>query len=94
MTNKSGYRLKSLDIRFNDWGEYKGKHTGKIAFENGEGEAFMFNLTPEDTEMYLQLISDKLVGSASQLADKLLSSMSLLPMAEKHASIEDAIIAP
>lgn len=92
MTNNNNYKLKSLDIRFQDYGEYKGKYMGKIAFENNQNEAFMFNLSPEETDKYLQLISEKMVGSASHLAENLLQSMNLLPMSDKHAAIEEATI--
>jgi hypothetical protein len=91
MTNKSGYKLKTLDIRYQDWGEYKGKYTGKIAFENGDNEAFTFNLTQAETQAYLDLLASKLMGSAATLADKLLDSMNLLPMVEKNTAIEEAI---
>lgn len=94
MTNKDGYKLKSLDIRLQDWGEYKGKYTGKISFENGSNDAFMFTLSQEETQAYLNLLAAKLVGSASHLADRLLNSMELLPTSDKHAAIEEAIPAP
>jgi len=94
ITNTQGFRLKSLDIRFQEYGEYKGKYTGRISFENAENEAFMFNLTPEETGKYLDLIAEKMVGSASHLAEKLLQSMNLLPPSEKVIAIEEAIVAP
>jgi len=93
MTNKNGYKLQSLDIRYQTYGEFKGKYTGKIAFENGDNEAFTFNLSQEETQSYLDLLASKLVGSASGLADKLLNSMNLLPPVEKNAAIEEAIVA-
>jgi len=73
------WRLKSLNIRFNDYGDYAGKYTGKIEFGNRDNEAFVFNLSPEDTEKYMALVSEKLVNSASHLGDKLLASLNLLP---------------
>ncbi len=75
----AGWRLESLNISFQTWGDYKGKYVGKVRFNNRDEEAFMFNLTPEDTEKYLQLINEKLVLTASHLGDKLLASMNLLP---------------
>lgn len=72
------WKLKSLKINFQEYGEFKGKYVGKIEFENDSSEAFMFNLSPEDTAAYMNLISDKLVKSASHLGDKLLTSLNLL----------------
>lgn len=73
------WKLKSLKINFQEYGEFKGKYVGKIEFENDDSEAFMFNLSPEDTAAYMNLIQDKLVKNASHLGDKLLSSLNLLP---------------
>ena len=49
--------LKSLNIELMQYGEYKGKFVGKIKFENGDQEAFMFTLTAEQSNEYLKLIS-------------------------------------
>lgn len=73
------YRLESLTIRYNDYGEYKGRHTGKITFQNNQSEGFMFNLSPEETGQFIKMIEPKLVASASQLGQKLLSSLAMLP---------------
>lgn len=72
------WKLKSLKINLQEWGEFKGKYVGKIEFENDTSEAFMFNISPEDTGLYMNLIQDKLVKTASHLGDKLLSSLNLL----------------
>lgn len=85
----AGWKLQRLDIEFQEYGDYKGKYVGKIKFASRENEAFMFNLTPEDTQRYIELVSDKLVNSASHLGDKLLASLSLLP-APKTIQIEAA----
>ena len=73
------WQLKSINIELATWGDYKGKYVGKIKFENDEQEAFMFNLSPEDCAKYMELISGKLINSASHLGDKLLASLNLLP---------------
>lgn len=73
------YRLESLTIRYNDYGEYKGKHTGKITFQNQQSEAFMFNLSPEETNAFIKMLEPKLVASASRLGQQLLSSLNMLP---------------
>lgn len=90
------WKLKSISITFQDWGDYKGKYLGKIAFENRVQEAFMFNIRPELCEDYLKLISKELVGAAGMLSEKLMHSLKLLPTSEliqiddKHtAMIED-----
>lgn len=75
----AGWKLESLRIEFQTYGDYKGKYCGKVRFNNREDEAFMFNLTPDDTEKYLQLINEKLVATASHLGDRLLASLNLLP---------------
>lgn len=73
------YRLESLSIRYNDYGEYKGRHTGKITFQNNQSEGFMFNLSPEETNEFIKMLEPKLVASASALGQKLLSSLAMLP---------------
>lgn len=73
------YRLESLTIRFNDWGEFKGRHTGKITFQNKEAEGFMFNLSSDETEQFIKLLEPKLIASATNLGKKLLSSLNMLP---------------
>lgn len=85
----AAWKLKRLDIQFQTYGDYKGKYVGKIEFDNRENEAFMFNMTPEDTQRYIELVSEKLVNSASHLGDKLLASLNLLP-APKTIQIESA----
>ncbi len=95
ITNTADYKLKTLRIEFKEYGEYKGKYVGTIAFENGVNEAFMFNLSPEKTAQYLELVSEELVKSASSLGEKLLQSMNLLPApTDKLSQIEEAIIQP
>lgn len=77
MTND--FRLESLTIRYNDYGEFKGRHTGKITFQNKESEGFMFNLSTEETGQFIKLLEPKLVASATILGQKLLSSLNMLP---------------
>lgn len=79
ITDNPKWRLKSLTIELQKWGEFKDKYIGKIQFENKDSEGFMFNLSPERTEKYLSLISEELVANASNLGDKLLQSLNLLP---------------
>lgn len=78
------WRLDSITIEFQQWGDYKGKYMGKIKFENREKEAFMFNIRPEMAEDYLRLIQGELVRNASTLGEKLLNSLNLLPETKKQ----------
>ena len=73
------FRLETLSIRYNDYGEYKGKFTGRVTFQNKESDGFMFNLSPEETGQFIKLLEPKLVASASNLGNKLLASLNLLP---------------
>lgn len=75
----AGWKLNSLHINFQTYGDYKGKYVGKVEFNNRENEAFMFNLSPDETTKYIDLVSEKLVHSASHLGDKLIASLNLLP---------------
>lgn len=73
------WKMKSISISFQEYGDYKGQYVGKIEYNNNENEAFMFKLYPEECQHYMKLISEKLVQSASHLGDKLLASLNLLP---------------
>lgn len=86
-----GWKLKSLNIQFQDWGDYKGKYTGKIQFENKESEAFTFNIKPEMVQEYLSLIKNELVSAASSLGDNLMNSLNLLPAPEEKKMIGEDI---
>ena len=91
INNENAWRLESLDIRFNDWGDYKGKYTGKVKFQNKENEAFVFNLTPERTAEYLNLIKNEVGAAATHLGDKIIQSLNLLPESIKPARIGEEI---
>jgi hypothetical protein len=73
--NDSQWRLKSINITFQEWGEYKGKYLGKIQFGNGQQEAFSFNITDEKALQFLSLIRDNVVDSASKLGERLMQSL-------------------
>lgn len=79
INNENGWRLETLNIRFNDYGDYKGKYTGKITFQNKENEAFSFNLSPERSAACLDLIKDEVGSQATRLGDKIIQSLNLLP---------------
>ena len=77
--NNAGWTLTDLTIRLEQWGEFKGKHVGKITFMNKASDAFTFNLSPEETQEYINLVAGRVVKSASHLGDKLLAQLNLLP---------------
>lgn len=87
-TTDAGWKMKSIKIEYQDWGDYKGKYVGKIQFENRDNEAFMFNIKPDTAERYMSLIKDELVDSANHLGERLLESLKLLPAANGTISIE------
>lgn len=69
------WQLKSLSIELMSYGDYKGKFVGKIKFENGENEAFVFNLDPMESNKFLELISEKVCLTASSLGEKIVESI-------------------
>jgi hypothetical protein len=78
-TLQPDWQLTSLNITFMTYGDYSGKYVGKVEFANRQRDAFVFTLSPEETQQYMTLISEKLVSNASNLGDKLLASLNLLP---------------
>lgn len=81
------WRLETLRIDFQSYGEFKGKHICKVEFKNSNNDAFTFNLSPDETLEYIHIINKKIIQSASYLGDKLLASLGLLP-APKIIEIE------
>lgn len=78
---QSNFELKSLSIEYQIWGEYKGKYVGKVKFENGNQDAFMFTLSTEETMEYINIISKKVGASAQQLGETIASSMQAIQVA-------------
>lgn len=90
INNPKKWQLESLVISFQNYGDYKGKHTGKIVFQNKQSDAFTFFLTPEKTNEYLHLIKDEISANASNLGQMLMQSLNLLPApADKMALAEE-----
>lgn len=73
--NSEEWRLKSLAIEFQEWGEHKGKYLGKVMFANGQKDAFTFSLTEDQSHEYLALVQQAVVRSANRLGDKVANSM-------------------
>lgn len=78
MENKEAWKVRSINIQFQDWGDYKNKYVGKIVFDNKEQEAFTFNLRPEMCEEYLRLISSEVGVAATELSQRIVTSLNLL----------------
>jgi hypothetical protein len=86
--NDDQWRLKSLSISFQEWGDYKGKYIGKIQFGNNQQEAFSFNIPEEKANAFLALVRDNIVDSAQKLGERVISSIPALE-ASKPTAIED-----
>lgn len=71
------YALKSINIQFAEYGEFKGKYIGKIVFENGNLEAFSFNITPDKADAYLKLMASEVVGASLELSKNLIESLGI-----------------
>jgi len=78
-TNNEEWRLKDLTIRYQEYGEFAGKYTARIEFQNKQTEGFTFKLSAEKTQAMLELIKDQLVDSATLLGENLLHSLNMLP---------------
>ena len=86
--NNEEWRLKSLFIDYQEWGELKGKYLGKVTFANGEKDSFNFSLTSEQSHEYLALIQQAVVKSANRLGEKVVNSMPK-PLPAPLNAIED-----
>lgn len=69
------WQLKSLSIELMGYGDYKGKFVGKIKFENGDNEAFVFSIDPVESNKFLELISEKVCLTASSLGERITESI-------------------
>ena len=75
--DKEQWRLSSLELKFNTWGEDEGKYTGKIEFRNGLYESFSFRIRPDMAEPYIDLIASDIVTGAESLGKRLIESLGL-----------------
>lgn len=74
---KNDWRLESIKMEFQNYGENKGKYVGKISFQNGEYESFSFKIHPDMAERYIHLMSKDICTSASALGERLIESLGL-----------------
>jgi len=89
--NDAEWRLKSINIRYEEWGEYKGKYLGKIEFANKQNEAFSFNINQDKAHEFLALIRDSVTESASRLGERLMQSLPKELVAPKAAALVEDI---
>jgi hypothetical protein len=75
--DKKVYRLQTLKIEMQGYGDHKGKYLGNITFRNGDYESFTFNITPEMVQPYIDLIAAEIVKSADNLGADLKKSLGL-----------------
>lgn len=76
-SKKNDWRLEKIELEFQTYGEDKGKYIGKIKFQNGEWESFVFKIYPDMAESYIKLISSDIVKCADNLANRLVESLKL-----------------
>jgi len=75
--NKDEWVLDNIELKFEKFGEDKGKYKGKITFQNGHWESFTFMIKSDMAQRYIEVISEDVVKSASQLSEKLIKSLNL-----------------
>jgi hypothetical protein len=82
----NNWRLDSIKLDFQTWGENKGKYAGSVRFENGDYESFSFKIRPDMAQPYINLIASDVVKGADALAQRLCVSLGL-----KENKDEDSI---
>ena len=74
MQNNQEWILKRLTIEFKHGYshlETEDHYEGRIEFTNGDNECFIIKLREDMTEPYLKLVSQEVINSAQQLADRM-----------------------
>ncbi len=80
---KNDWKLKSINFGFKKgWSCYTDeraddRYDGYIEFENGDQESFKFKIKKDMGQQFIDLIAEKIVTSADELADKLKESLNL-----------------
>lgn len=77
MENDKTWQLDEIRILYRDYGEYKGMYIGRISFKNKSEDSFVFNLSPEKADKFLQLIGHELVIQGNDLGKNLLKSIGM-----------------
>jgi hypothetical protein len=80
----SDWRVDKIEIKFEKGYNFKDdpeeridRYEGEIQFKNGENESFQFNIKPEMAGKYMDLISQEIVNTATELGEKLKKSLNL-----------------
>lgn len=71
------WKLEQIDLRFQSFGENKGKYEGYVEFQNGEYESFKFKIRPDMAQAYIDLIAADVVKGAESLGSRLIESLGL-----------------
>jgi hypothetical protein len=91
---KNDWKLDKIELEFNNYGENKGKYTGKVRFQNGDYESFSFKIRPDLAGPYVDLIAKDVVRGADSLARRLCESLGISDQLEtepvKFKSVEEA----
>ena len=74
---KDNWILQKIEIEFQQWGEDKGKYVGRIAFQNGDNESFVFKIRPEMAKPYIELMSKDIIKCAETLGERLTKSLGI-----------------
>ena len=77
LEKKDNWRLRKIELEFQNWGENKGKYVGKISFENGEFESFNFKIQPEMAQPYIDIMAKDIVKCAESLGSRLVESLNV-----------------
>lgn len=73
----NNWKLENIELKLERFGENKGKYVGKVQFQNDEYDYFSFRIRPDMAQPYINLISEEIVRSATELGQKLLVSLGL-----------------
>lgn len=71
----SSWALTDLRLELTEYGENKGKYTGRLSFSNKERDSFTFNIRPEMAQPFIDLIAKEVAACANKLGDKLITSL-------------------
>ena len=72
MSDNKTMKLTGLEIEFHNWGEFKGRYTGKVKYEGAEG-AVTLNLDPDISNCVLAAIGHDIAAITHKTASNLAS---------------------
>jgi hypothetical protein len=59
--------LESLDLSLDQWGDNKGRYTGRAIFAGNKGKV-QINLSPDTSDKVLKILASQLVEAAQETA--------------------------